>query len=242
MSATERSGALFGAVRPITRRSLADEVREQLAHTIRSGALSPGAQLPREESLCHQFEVSRTSVREAIRDLITLGLVERRGNRAHVVEHLPEVRLDDAERAHRIREVFETRRLIEVQLTEYAAMRATDEQRAEIVDLAERLGEVTTLEDMRTLDRAFHAVVAAAAGNVLLAELHAKVLDAVFNSPRYDPLLRDAASREDAALILRETKRTHTAIATAIAAADPVAAGVAAATHLADVESRVSPP
>ena len=49
--------------------------------------------LPSEDSLGEQFGVSRTSVREAIRELITLGLIERRGNRAHVVEHLPEVKL-----------------------------------------------------------------------------------------------------------------------------------------------------
>src|SRR4051812_13312335 len=92
-----------GKFAPVSRRSLADDVREQLATGISTGTLAPGALIPSEESLCQQFGVSRTSVREAIRELITIGLIERRGNRAYVVEHLPDVRVEADERLDRIR-------------------------------------------------------------------------------------------------------------------------------------------
>lgn len=228
-----------GRFAPVSRRSLADDVREQLAASIRDGTLGPGSLIPSEESLCQQFGVSRTSVREAIRELVTLGLVERRSNRAYVVEHLPEVRVEADERADRIREVFETRRLLEVQLTEYAAERASAAQRAEITALADQIRATTTVEELRPLDRAFHAAVAAAAGNPLLGELHTKVLDAVFTSARYDGLLAVPDS-DDLDAMLAETRRIHTAIARAIALGDVAAAGATARAHLTDVERRLT--
>lgn len=228
-----------GRFAPVTRRSLADDVREQLATSIRTGALAPGAMLPSEETLCSQFGVSRTSVREAIRELITLGLVERRSNRAFVVEHLPEVRVVADERLERIREVFETRRLLEVQLTEYASERASDEQRDEILRLAEKIRAATSVEELRPLDREFHAAIAVAAGNPLLGELHTKVLEAVFSSSRYGAML-SGSDLEDADSVLAESRSIHTEIAQAIARGDTKAAADAARQHLDVVERRLS--
>jgi len=227
---------------PISRRSLADDVRRQLELNIRSGVFAPGAMLPSEQTLCREFGVSRPSVREAIREVITLGLVERRSNRVYVVEHLPAVRLEADERLARIREVFETRRLIEVQLTEYAAARASAEQRREIAEFAHRIEQTTDVEALRPLDRAFHAVIAAAAGNALLAELHAKVLDVVFAAPPLEAMLGTAANRADAKRILGTSARTHTAIADAIMIGDVAAASTAARAHLDDVEARMIQP
>jgi GntR family transcriptional repressor for pyruvate dehydrogenase complex len=236
LSATRRARGRFA---PVSRRSLADDVREQLAGTIRAGTLGPGALIPSEESLCQQFGVSRTSVREAIRELITLGLIERRSNRAYVVEHLPEVRVEADERNERIREVFETRRLLEVQLTEYAAQRASDAQRDEILALAERIRATMSVEELRPLDREFHAAVAVAAGNPLLGELHTKVLEAVFASSRYGGLL-SGPEADDVDQVLAESRSVHTVIAQAIAAGDAEAAGDAARRHLDVVERRLT--
>jgi len=224
---------------PIARRTLADDVRQQLEAHIRAGGLAPGAMLPPEDELAAGLGVSRSSVRAALRDLLATGVLERRGNRAHVVERLPAVPDGDALRTARVREVFETRRLLEVQLAEYAAARATAAQRDEIVAVAEAISRVDDVDALRPLDRAFHAAVAGAAGNALLAELHAKVLDAVFASPPFDTMLRRAAGSADEARILTTSARSHVAIATAVAAGDPEAAGAAARAHLDDVEARL---
>ena len=181
----------------------------------------------------------RSSVRAALRDLLAVGVLERRGNRAHVVERLPTVQVGEDLRATRIREVFETRRLLEVQLAEYAAVRATPAQRDEVVAVAAAIGRVLDVDALRPLDRAFHAAVAAAAGNPLLAELHAKVLDAVFASPPFDTMLRQAVGSAEQARILATSARSHSAIASAVAAGDPEAAGAAARAHLDDVEARL---
>jgi len=58
--------------------NLADSVRDQLTQLILSGEVPPGGRLPPEPELCRQMNVGRTSLREAIRALQALGLVEVR--------------------------------------------------------------------------------------------------------------------------------------------------------------------
>ena len=79
---------------PVARRTLAEEIREQIQQQILEGVLPAGTRLPSERQLCEEFGVARTSVREAIQGLISIGLLERRGNRVHVLEELPTVRAE----------------------------------------------------------------------------------------------------------------------------------------------------
>ena len=55
----------------------------------RPASLHLARPIPSERDLAEQFRVARTSVREAIQGLLSLGVIERRGNRSFVVEHLP---------------------------------------------------------------------------------------------------------------------------------------------------------
>ena len=80
---TQPAGPL--GLEPLERRSLPDEIRDRLLRLIRNGDLTTGQQLPAERVLCAELTVARTSVREAIQALVSLGYVERRGNRAYVV-------------------------------------------------------------------------------------------------------------------------------------------------------------
>jgi GntR family transcriptional repressor for pyruvate dehydrogenase complex len=224
---------------PVERRTIADEVRERLLASILSGDLQPGDPIPSERALCDEFGVARTSLREAIQGLSSLGLLERRGNRTHVVERLPEVRVDGDARKERVRQLFETRRVIEVPIAELAAARADSKERAELARVAEAFERELTIDEFRPLDRAFHAAIASACGNPLLAELHGKVLAALFESPSFDSLLRDVRNRTEVRRIIGESSRAHAAIAAAIAAGDVDGAGSAARDHLDAVEARM---
>jgi DNA-binding FadR family transcriptional regulator len=224
---------------PVARQTLTDQVRDQLQERILAGTFPAGSLLPSEGTLCQELGVSRPSVREAIRELMVLGLVERRGNRACVVEQLPEVRFDVAERLERVRELFETRRAIEVPLTQYAAERATQAQREQLCRLASALSDVTRLEQLRPHDEAFHSLIAASAGNDLLAGLHNKVLDALFNSPKFEDLMSEDLTLDEELNIVKSSARSHKAIAKAVLNADPNAAANAARQHLDDVERRL---
>ena len=224
---------------PVERRSLPEEIRDRLLGLIRRGDWPPGHQLPAERVLCQQLNVARTSVREAIQALLSLGYVERRGNRTYVVEHLPEIATVLDSRKTMVRDLFETRRVIEVQMAELATCRATAAQRAELVEMADRFAPAMPLDDFRQLDRRFHWLIASACGNPLLTELYGKVLDALFGSTEFHDLLYAGHNRLEVATIVERSSLQHRSIAASIAAGEPVAVVAAIDEHLEDVGRRM---
>jgi GntR family transcriptional repressor for pyruvate dehydrogenase complex len=225
---------------PVARRTVAEEVREAIAARIISRELAPGAQLPSERSLCEQFGVARTSVREAIQGLVTLGMIERRGNRSYVVEHLPQVQLDGNDgRKVRVRELFEVRQVVEIPIARLAACRASDDARAQIVVLADSFDADMRLDDFRHRDREFHWAIAAACGNKTLAEVYGKVLDSLFESREFDELLGARSNRKVVREIIRNASDAHRAIARAISAGEWSETIEAAERHLDQVEDQM---
>ena len=225
---------------PIGRRTVAVEVREAIIERIRNGELPPGHQLPTEREMCEQFGVARTSVREAVQGLIMLGVLEKRGNRSFVAEHLPNVSLNGADgRKRRVRDLFEVRQVVEVPIARLAALRATDAQRAEIARIAEGFRPDMPLREFREFDRLFHSAVAAACGNATLAELYAKVLESLFGSTDFEQLLWADSNRRAVREVIRGAVHAHQEIARAIAASDADAVQLAAERHLAQVEDQM---
>jgi GntR family transcriptional repressor for pyruvate dehydrogenase complex len=224
---------------PVERRTVADEIRDRITDSIRSGELQAGDRLPAERELCEQFHVARTSVREAIQSLVSVGYLERRGNRPYVAERLPEVDLALDGRKRTVRELFETRRVIELQLAELACDRATPEQRQRISELAAAFTPDMPLEAFRDADRAFHSAIADACGNSLLNELYRKVLHSLFASEAFASLLSARPNRKEVSALVESAGVQHQAIARALVAGDPVAVVAAAEVHLTDVEERM---
>jgi GntR family transcriptional repressor for pyruvate dehydrogenase complex len=225
---------------PIERRTVSLGVREALVDSIRTGTLPPGALVPSERELCEQFGVARTSVREAIQGLLTLGMIERRGNRTYVIEHLPTVKLDGQDgRKRRVRELFEVRQVVEVPIARLAARRADDDQRAQIREVAAAFRADMPLEEFRSLDRRFHWTVARACGNETLAELYGKVLESLFQSPEFDELLAARSNRRVTREIIRSATVAHQGIAHAIATGDWTSAVQAAELHLDEVQDQM---
>jgi GntR family transcriptional regulator, transcriptional repressor for pyruvate dehydrogenase complex len=227
---------------PVKRQTISSEIRARLLEAIRNGELQPGSPVPAERQLCEQFGVARTSVREAIQGLTASGHLERRGNRPVVAEHLPEIRMagDSAtldERKTLVRQLFEVRRTIEPKLSEFAAIRATDDERTDIAELASR--STKQLDEFRSIDRAFHTAIARACGNPLLQEVYAKTLGALFGSGELASLLYAETNRAEVAEIITSSTLAHRAIANAVVAGrrKPTVAAVQA--HLDDVERRM---
>jgi GntR family transcriptional repressor for pyruvate dehydrogenase complex len=222
---------------PVIRETLSAQIRDQLLDRIMNGTLEPGARVPSERDLSEQFQVARTSVREAMQGLLSLGVLERRGNRSYVVERLPDVNFDAVDdRKEFVRQLFETRRLLELPIIELATERASDEQRAEIRSIADRFDDEMELHEFRELDRKFHSVIAQACGNPLLVEVYHKVLARLFRSDGIESLLSDAANRTEVRHIVTNSTRQHAALATAVAAGDVPRALVEGTAHLASVE------
>jgi GntR family transcriptional regulator, transcriptional repressor for pyruvate dehydrogenase complex len=222
---------------PVTRETLSAQIRDQLLERIMNGSLEPGARVPSERDLSEQFKVARTSVREAMQGLLSLGVLERRGNRSYVVERLPDVNFDEVDdRKEFVRQLFETRRFLELPIIELATERATAEQRAEIRAVADRFEDAMELAEFRELDRAFHSLIAQACGNPLLVEVYHKVLARLFRSDGIESLLSDEANRDEVRRIVTDSAAQHAALAAAVAAGDTIAAIAEGTAHLAAVE------
>ena len=227
---------------PVKRQTISSEIRAQLLEAIRTGELQPGSPVPAERQLCEQFGVARTSVREAIQGLTASGYLERRGNRPIVAERLPEIRLtgDSAtldERKALVRQLFEVRRTIEPAMSELAARRANDQERADIAELAAR--STHQIDAFRATDRAFHTAIARACGNPLLQEVYGKTLGALFDSGELASLLYAEINRHEVDDIIASSTAAHRAISDALVAGrrKPTVAAVQA--HLDDVERRM---
>jgi GntR family transcriptional repressor for pyruvate dehydrogenase complex len=228
------------AFAPITRTTVSSQIREQLLDRITTGDLVPGSRVPSERELSEQFDVARTSVREAIQGLLSLGVVERRGNRTWVAEQLPEVSVNGRRDTEVfVRQLFETRWVLEGPTFALAAARADDDAKARVIRLLEQFHEPLTIAEFRRLDREFHSLIASACGNPLLIELYGKVLDQLFRSAEFESLLSDTRNADTIKQIVDDAIEGHELIADAFVRGDAPAMDEAVRSHLSTIERRM---
>jgi len=164
----------------VRQRRLSDDIVEQLERMILEGTLRAGERLPAERALAEQFGVSRPSLREAIQKLTAKGLlISRQGGGNYVVESLGSTFSDpllhllesstDAQR-----DLLEFRHTLEASCAYYAAIRATDVDRARLreafdalQDCYARVDEVSRAEE-GAADANFHLAIAEASHNAVL--------------------------------------------------------------------------
>jgi len=163
---------------PINRTTVVDEIVERLIGLIIDEGLKPGDQLIPERELMARLEVGRSSLREAIKTLCALGILEiKRGTGTFVGYGDTSILTKPLSwgiflNQSSIQQVIEARSVIEVALAGWAALRATEEEIATIGRLLERL-EASQHEMSRYIesDLAFHLGIARAAHNDMLANV-----------------------------------------------------------------------
>jgi GntR family transcriptional repressor for pyruvate dehydrogenase complex len=223
---------------PVPRRTVAEEIREALRQSIHAGTLVPGMRFPSERALCEEFRVGRTTIREALQGLLTMGEIERRSQRYYVAERLPDVSLDGFDpRKDRVRELFEVRRLLEAGTVRACAERASSAEIDQIAELAATFTPKMPLEEFRKQDRAFHWAIARGAHNGMLLEVYGKVLDTLFRSEEFSSLLGDTANYQTVRRIVHESGQMHSEIAAALEKRDSDEAVKALQGHLSGVEN-----
>jgi len=149
---------------PAGRRTLAEELRLQLADEIVRGALTPGSALD-ETELARRFNVSRTPVREAIRQLAASGLVDARAHRGAVVAQPDQGRLAG---------MFEAMAELEALCAGLAAERMTTSERRALEAVHEELRVLIQVGDPQRFhegNEAFHGAIYAGAHNDYFAEI-----------------------------------------------------------------------
>lgn len=217
------------AFQALDRRSLAHDAAEHLRELVSSGALRPGDRLPSERELASRLGVSRPTLREAVRGLVIMGLLEtRHGAGTFVVRTAPPdgdaftvtIDLEGAP----IQELFEIRLLLEPSVTERATARITDDELAELRDMLERMeATVGEAQAFALVDAEFHRMVHVAARSATMLSL----LDGIA-----DLSLRGRTISTVQASVRRRTLLEHRAILEALEDRDPVLAREAMAAHL----------
>lgn len=142
----------------------AEEIREHLASDIVHGRLAPGVALD-ETEVAHRFGVSRTPVREAIRQLEATGLVEARPRRGSVVSAVSKDRLD---------EMFFMMLELEALCAREAALAMTRAERDALLALQSSGADIARCGDADRYFRhnlAFHDAIYAGTRNSYLTEL-----------------------------------------------------------------------
>ena len=161
----------------LTRTSLPDQVFHRLVADVLAGRYAPGERLPTQRALAAELGVNMASVREGVKRLEQLGLVEvRHGDAMRVRDWRlhggPDVLVHLIARAgvldvEMVRAVMEARRLLLSESARLAATRRTDEQAALLGALAEQIASAADDEAAQHLDFAFFAVLIEAARNVV---------------------------------------------------------------------------
>lgn len=128
---------------PLRKSGLTERLVARILSLVTTGELQPGDQLPAERKLAETFDVSRPTLREAIRALAVLGVVEVRHGGGVFVSQLEASDLLGpltfflTLRATEVEKLYEARRLIEGEIAALAALHATPEVIAELEALVE---------------------------------------------------------------------------------------------------------
>jgi DNA-binding FadR family transcriptional regulator len=221
----------------LRRTSLSDDLVAHLAGEIVRGRLRPRTPLSSEADLAARFGVSKPIVREALRVLASFGLVRvHQGKRTIVQEEsawdilAPPVQdafLLEGRAPELTQHYYEARRVLEMSAAAFAAERATDEQRHEILETVERMSEIARgsrdLTAFLEQDRAFHDAIARAGANVVLRQV-TRTIHAFLSSAWSSSLVTPDE--------LQAVAEQHARIADAIVAGDPAQARAATEDHL----------
>lgn len=218
--------------------SVPDRLSVDLERLILDGELVPGDRLPPERELAELLEVSRVSIREALRELENRGLIDRKPGRGTTV-------LEPGERAGtldgvlgivsslqpELHDIMELRVIVEPPIARITAARATPRDLTQLRELVAAMEVDVTKERYAELDRAFHQAIAQYAHNPLLSLINEQIALQISPSraKRYQTKARRTAS-----------SASHRRIYEAIADGDGDRAELEARAHVLDISREIA--
>jgi GntR family transcriptional repressor for pyruvate dehydrogenase complex len=225
------------AFQVVRKTRVSEEIIGQVRDLITSGRLKVGDRLPAERELAKTLQVGRSTVREAIRALESLGVLEARPGEGTFLVSNPSDKQFDPITAHAFsswenqRKLFEVRMVIEPDLAALAARRASFEQIVKMrATLQEQDAQVKAGESGIKADSAFHYLLAEAAGNDILYRIMDSLMDLLRETREASLHTGDRSVR---------SMRQHKALLRAIETRDPVAAERRMREHIAEMEQIV---
>lgn len=226
---------------PVTGRSQTDVVIQAVKDMITAGVFPPGSRLPVEKELAARIGVSRGSLREGVRALAIMGVLEtRQGDGTYVTSLNPDLLaapmafMVDLQRAGNAAHLQSVRRVLEAEAASRAALRMSAEDIAAAAAILDRVDELLAagepIDHQAALDAdlAFHGVIARASANPVLEALIEALSGRTFRARLWRAIVQNG--------VTRQTQAEHRAILREIQAGEPERARIQMAAHLLGVE------
>ena len=212
--------------KPIKKSNISDEIIDQIISKIKTGKLKSGDRLPSERELIGIFEVGRSSIREALKSLETIGIIKR-NRKGTLINALEEeaypVRLYQ-ENMHSIPEVFEARKTMEIEIAGLAAKRATYKQ---IREISKTIVDTTDIHVFVASDISFHKMLVKTSQNSLLIYIYNMVTGLLFQTHQYYFLIEASSNKipaKEKKEFINDINRYHRNILKAVESQDVFAA------------------
>jgi GntR family transcriptional regulator, transcriptional repressor for pyruvate dehydrogenase complex len=215
--------------------AVTDEAIDRIKAMIVSGELRPGDRLPREADLAERLGLSRNSLREAVRALALIQVLDvRQGDGTYVTSLEPPLLLEamsfvvDFHRDDTVLQFLEVRRILEPAATVMAAQRMPEQEIAELAGVLDALDDYPGVDALVANDLEFHRRIAAGSGNAALCSLLESLSAPTTRARIWRGLTQEGA--------VARTREQHVAIYEAIATRQPDVARAWATVHVAGVE------
>ncbi|MEJ1154212.1 MULTISPECIES: FadR/GntR family transcriptional regulator [Microbacterium] len=215
--------------------AVTDEAILRIKEMITSGELGPGARLPPEKELGERLGLSRNSLREAVKALEVMRVLDvRRGDGTYVTSLEPRLLLEalsfvvDLHADHSLVEIFGVRRILEPAAASLAALHMTDEIADSLQLQIDETDAEGSIEELVSHDVAFHQGIVDASGNEYLARLVESISGGTVRARVWRGITQQGAARR--------TIDEHSAILAALRRGDPELAAARMLTHVSGVE------
>ena len=207
----------------ISNKKVYEQVIEQIQDNIMDGTFKKGDKLPSERDLSETMGVSRTSIREALRVLETMGVVEsRQGEGNFICSNIEKSLFQPLSMMFKLNEgswsdIFELRNVLEIECARLSALRATELDCRELLDIVQKM-EAETLNKNKTevlveLDKNFHNLLSSISKNYLIESLFittSNLFEKFIEDARYKIISYDVS--KGSANLLNQHKRICEAI------------------------------
>lgn len=158
--------------------AVTDEAILKIKDMLLRGELRPGDRLPPEKELSERLGLSRNSLREAVKALELIRVLDvRRGDGTYVTSLDPRLLLEamsfvvDLHEDHTVLDLFEVRRILEPTAAAMATLRATPADLTKLTAMLDEVGPETSVEDLVAHDVQFHGLISELSGNAYLSTL-----------------------------------------------------------------------
>lgn len=169
------------------RLSLVEQVTKQMEELIQRGYWKVGERLPAEKDLMNQFDVSRNTLREAIRALVHVGLLSTKQGSGTIVTSTSalDAVLTNHLKHQSLLQILEVRSALESEAAYLAAERRTDSdirKMSEYITVCEQAFASNDVEGFLQADFGLHQVIVSASENSILIDLYASLNDSLYYS------------------------------------------------------------